>query len=649
MMRVTSRLYSLADIVREAPIWNFNVPIYQRLYVWGDDQVQTLLNDLINAFESQASLFFLGGTLLVEQPGEVERRFDLIDGQQRFTTLWLLCHAWGHALAPFLAVPADKGTQTPRLRFAIRPAVNHLLQALTLGTHDGHLPDEPGAERMGLAIAQMQSVFSKRGQAVDWERLTQFVFEQVKFVITVVPRETDLNKLFEVINNRGVQLQHHEILKARMLEKLDDAERSTYAVLWEASADMENYIERSLSGASGLPAYVVCEELYVKCQLHEADKVRQLLKQQAIQDDRQTRSLADILNAVPDSALSNNDKAMGTGTNGARVRSIISFPLLLQHALRIWLFERGLDDLPRVLDRELLTLFESHFFPSSFASTGEAQKVRSFIDLLWRLRVLFDTHVIKWVDQGEEDVHLISQISISISNGHRYINRSLETDAHRGLALLQSMLYHSQEITTHYWLTPLLLHLHQYVDGNVEQYFRYLQHLDNHLFCSESSDTLVVRTRSFMNDPSQKRKLIHQSVLSENKGVELPHYWFYKLEFVLWFKKARDNEGWRNFRLTAKNSVEHISPQTPSQHDDNRVTVATLNGFGNLALVSRSINSEYGNLPFNEKRQRFMNKNKQRLDSLKMALIYELEKWNDDRARQHQKEMINYLDCYLND
>ncbi|WP_440027628.1 DUF262 domain-containing protein [Chromobacterium amazonense] len=657
-MQVQSELYSLARIVEEAKVWHFNVPIYQRLYVWGDDQVQTLLNDLINAFEGKTPLFFLGGTVLVEQQSDERGRyFDLIDGQQRFTTLWLLCRAWAKALAPFLTVKTSDGMEAPRLRFAIRPEVNHLLQALASGSHDGTLPEEPGAERIGQAIAQMQSVFARRQQAaseqaVDWEGLSRFVFEQVKFVITTVPRETDLNKLFEVINNRGVQLQHHEILKARMLEKLDDAERGAYAVMWEACADMENYVERALSGVSDLPAYMVCEELHVAGKLHDAGALRQLLaRQQGNPCERQSRSLTDILNGISVSNSSAKEEITGVQKSETRVRSIISFPLLLQHALRIWLFEKDSDDLPRVLDRELLALFETHFFRQPSTEMADAHKVRSFIDLLWRLRVLFDTHVIKWVDQGDEEVHQISQVSISSSKGRSYINRSRDTDAHRGFALLQSMLYHSQEITTHYWLTPLLLQLHRHAENGADQHFRYLQHLDNHLLCSAADEPLALRTWSFMKEPWQTRELAHRHELEdEKKGVRFAHYWFYKLEFVLWYqneKKRSTDEMWRNFRLTAKNSVEHISPQTPSQYDDNRVSKEVLNCFGNLALVSRSINSEYGNLPFNEKRQRFLNKNKNRLDSLKMALIYEHETWSDDKARQHQEEMIDCLSEYI--
>jgi hypothetical protein len=649
-MRIASKLYSMAEIVAEIPHWHFNIPIYQRLYVWGEDQVLTLLNDLVNAYEHGEDLFFLGGTLLVEQEDGKGRHFDLIDGQQRFTTLWMLCYAWRGALKPFLTVTTDKSIE-PRLRFAIRPEVDRYLETLAFGERGQSAPDEEATKRMRTALDLMKAVFEKRplpagvtDLAAHLTGLTEFVFGKVKFVITTVPRKTDLNKLFEVINNRGVQLQHHEILKAWMLDALTEAERGPYAVLWEACADMENFVERNLGGNfMGFASDVA--DCYERCELANAQAVRELLRRRMQeQRDHHALSLEEILKSE-DALQTPEPSTEGDDTEPVWVRSIFGFPLFLQHTLRIWLLENERKNLPRLLDRELLALFEAHFFQDT---TKRAENVRSFIDLLWRLRVFFDKHVIKWADQGEEEIHLISNISMSTSSGKRYMSRSRETDSHRAFSLLQSMLYRSQEITTQYWVTPLLLFMHRNPDEKAERYFAYLRHLDNHLLGSAADDSLVVRTLAFMKDPWQRRALIHQTELTKPSGVKFAHYWFYKLEFVLWFQENRATERWKKFRLTAKSSVEHISPQTPSERDDNRVNQA-LDHFGNLALVSRSLNSEYGNLPYNEKRQRFLNNNKSRLDSLKMDLIYENEQWNDINAFAHQEEMIRSMDAYCNE
>lgn len=647
-MKIESSLYSLEAIAKESPNWHFNVPIYQRLYVWGEDQVLTLLNDLVNAYERDEEIFFLGGTLLVEQTSGHGRHFDLIDGQQRFTTLWMLCYSWREALTPFLVATTDDKRIEPRLRFAIRPEVNRFLETMVFGDRGRTVPNDEAAKRMCIALDLMRSVFEKRplpsgvtNLQEHLSRLTEFVFGRVKFVITTVPRETDLNKLFEVINNRGVQLQHHEILKARMLDALNEVERGPYAVLWDACADMDNFVERNLSGNfKGFASEVA--DCYEKGQLTDASAVRAILaKRINEQNHHHALTLAEILQ-VPNDTQAEGDETETEATEPTWVRGMFGFPLFLQHVLRIWLFERVQSDLPRLLDRELLTLFEEHFFTPA---KDRPASVRSFIDLLWRLRVIFDESLIKWVDQGEEEIHLISAISVSTSSGKRYMSRSRESDSHQGFSLLQSMLYHSQEITTQYWVTPLLYFMHQNPGLDAERYFAYLRHLDNHMLGSDGHEILVKRSLSFMEEPWQRRNGIHADVLTKVDGVKFAHYWFYKLEFVLWFQNKRQTERWRKFRLTAKSSVEHISPQTQTERDDNRVGKA-LHCFGNLALVSRSLNSEYGNRPFNEKRQQFINNNKSRLDSLKMDLIYENDRWNDDIAFSHQQEMISCLSDY---
>ncbi|MGV8981953.1 HNH endonuclease family protein, partial [Clostridium sp.] len=163
---------------------------------------------------------------------------------------------------------------------------------------------------------------------------------------------------------------------------------------------------------------------------------------------------------------------------------------------------------------------------------------------------------------------------------------------------------------------------------------------------SVEQESLSARTRKLLDNEGYKSEL-NTAVLKEPLGTGFPHYWFYKLEYILWEKLSSTSETWKNFKMTAKNSVEHISPQTQKDTDTNTVSAEMLNNFGNLSLVSRSINSEYSNLPFNEKRQRFMNNNRVKLDSLKMDLIYKNDCWSDTKAKEHQDEMVKIINEYL--
>jgi len=129
-----------------------------------------------------------------------------------------------------------------------------------------------------------------------------------------------------------------------------------------------------------------------------------------------------------------------------------------------------------------------------------------------------------------------------------------------GFSLLQSMLYHSQQITTHYWLTPLLYTA--LAEKNKNVLYQKLRKFDNILFCTNDQRNLPERTWALMKEIDQNNLSVGREnldILESSEGVNFPHYWFYKLEFVLWYKLKDKYPNWKNFRMTAKNSVEHVS------------------------------------------------------------------------------------------
>ena len=78
----------------------FKVPEYQRTYDWKEENINRLLEDCLigfdNCWQSSSSYTFLGTIILVKEQRSQERTFDgtsleVVDGQQRLTTLGLLC------------------------------------------------------------------------------------------------------------------------------------------------------------------------------------------------------------------------------------------------------------------------------------------------------------------------------------------------------------------------------------------------------------------------------------------------------------------------------------------------------------------------------------------------------------------------------
>ena len=220
---VASGIFSLNDIIATDTI--YNIPRYQRLYVWTNDQVTTLLEDIQHACFTERPLFYLGGVLIV-RTSDTLPHFDLIDGQQRFTTLWLLCLTLGLELSGFLEVE-----EKSRLTFSIREDVTRYFDAIRKnkefkGKLNGQL--EAGSLTKIIYAKNLIRGFVATEFKEQPERLEKFrnyIRYQVKVIISTVPVKTNLNKLFEVINNRGLQLQHHEILKSFILSKITSDKR----------------------------------------------------------------------------------------------------------------------------------------------------------------------------------------------------------------------------------------------------------------------------------------------------------------------------------------------------------------------------------------------------------------------------------------
>lgn len=644
---ITSIDITLEKVVESENL--YNIPIYQRLYVWGNEQIKTLLDDLFKAFDENQPKYYLGGVMVTLNNGQL----DLIDGQQRFTTLWLISKILGYDLLHFKHVTLNK-IQKSRMSFSVRDFANHYFNstdsdvALTKEEMEELEPISSGEKVIEKFISELDEETK--------EKFAAFIYKKVFLVSTQMPEETDENKVFEAMNNRGVQLQQHEILKSKLLSVLHNnkTEMHQYSLLWDACSVMDEYLEKNIKIVANLNwknLFVeVSDEKEVIVQL--PNDIHSRIKNEYF--ETKSKNLLSILNeeiTETDQQQIKNNEIVLTDYESGKVRSIINFPMLLLHTLRIFQFRYKniyeAEESAEVKGKDLIEIFKkhNHYFTNS-------EDVKNFVDLLWNVRKNFDRHIIKWVstEENNEEVHLIKKLYQNKTAFQRKAPTSNE-----GFALLQSMLYHSQQIITHYWLTPLL---NKMLDvENTEELYAYLEKLDNAMFCNEKRD---LRTMSyemmFKADPELNgNETFVETTLKSSLGTSYPSYWFYKMDYILWKNRIELKcEHWNDYRMTAKNSVEHISPQNPKPEDTNivfdysdteEIILNKKNDFGNLVLLSPGMNSEYSNKPYNVKRTEF--KNKIRLDSLKSDVIFQNENWNWDLCENHRNEMkklfINHI------
>ncbi|MFW5983366.1 MAG: GmrSD restriction endonuclease domain-containing protein, partial [bacterium] len=495
------------------------------------------------------------------------------------------------------------------------------------------------------------------------KEFAKYIFNNVLFVATKMPGDIDENKVFEAMNNRGIQLQQHEILKSRLLKSIsDNAHRHKLGLLWDACSMMNDYLERNIKTVANLQ----WENLFsISDNDEEKDDVelpKDILSRLGKNENTEKKKLLDIL----DKDISEDDKKRlaeisekkekDDQYDSGKVRSIITFPMLLLHTLRIYQYrflrERIIENGVEVKGKELINVFKP--FMEQFS---QSEAVENFILLLWEVRKQFDCFVIKWVsdEEGNDETHLIKRL---YQNKNSFQRRAVTTN--EGFALLQSMLYHSQQIITFYWLTPFLNKMLDNPDA--DELFAYLEKLDDYMFCSNrKADLRSLSYKAMMkkdNELAGDQSYV-QKELKAQRGTSYPSYWFYKLEYLLWKNRSifSKQEVWEDYKMTAKNSIEHISPQNPKPEDSNMVFSAydseeekrnKQNDFGNLVLLSPGMNSEYSNKSFQSKKVEHKEKMQlKHLYSLKSDLIFDYDEWNWENCEKHKEEMIAVFDAHL--
>jgi hypothetical protein len=239
----------------------YTVPSYQRGYSWTLDEIQELLADLDDAYRSYPEEEYLLGQIIVcpskitnpNLPRDVNQ-FELIDGQQRCTTLYMFLLrslskvqkdlASGNLVlsraeqgkldewAPLRQVIDIKDQVLPRIKAASNGGsmLERLLEDEILENTEG-----PTQTNMLNAIEEMDSALSKLSpkEAFDFLR---FVLNQVWVVRLGLNTEKHALRVFQKVNNRGLQLDDADLIKSYLFQsvKTDEA----YKILsshWEAA------------------------------------------------------------------------------------------------------------------------------------------------------------------------------------------------------------------------------------------------------------------------------------------------------------------------------------------------------------------------------------------------------------------------------
>ena len=620
----------------------FNIPIYQRLFTWGEEQIGLLLDDLLYKAmtTSPGKNHYIGVLTTTKNPN----RLDLVDGQQRFTVMVLMgivmmnyYKDWKNFLLSY--------DGTMRLDFSARPDDHEYLKSLIEAacgseyTVDNLLKDnndlnyENDTMKRGLIFIRdymneidshqsivlegIESDFNKNTDKNLQESFSQYVFYHLSFFIQELPDDYTarmLNKHFESMNSTGRNLENHEILKVQLLKEVGEEYKQMVSI-WNRASRMNEMM---------FPVY---EENKRK---EFFNKIRSVVKNDY--DDKseeKTDELKESDNSIL-SILESNKRpefSSGNSENNVVYRPFMTFTDFLLNVLYI------LIDDPRVNKQQF-------FNPDNLLKTcanyigKDKIKETDYIKAVYCYRIIFDYYIIR------------------IDGNGSYRLWAAGDESYNKLEQYQAMLYSSTSRYTYYQWIPEIL---KFVKNHIEE--------DN------LNDKLLIKLKK---KDSEIDEHIYEKFSDNTSFKKFSNYFFRRLDYYLWERFVDNNnidslfpestpldddliKAVKDYKFHQYNSVEHFEPRNEEEQpqqckwgDD-----TDINSLGNLALVSDIFNSTQNNntlsLKFARVKDQILKLKERKLERIKLAIMFytakkEATEWTPDLMKKHEDIMIKVLE-----
>lgn len=575
------------------------VPLYQRAFAWEEKEIVQLIED-INDFTENS---YYIGSLIVSKIGD---NYEVIDGQQRLTALFLLLSSL--KVSESLDIRKIENT----LLFACREKSNSTLKNI-----NNLLPNEEVEITLQTGKHIIDTIINGKNFCKK-HFLSQL--KKVKIYRIEVPKNTDLNRYFEIMNTRGEQLEQHDILKANLMREIkNNGKREMFAKIWDACSDMTGYVQMHFDSQMRSKLFGQNWDKLPQVSF-ECTNTNEKTIEYKIEDIIKTSFEIDNIDGVI-----NKDKKI-------RFESIISFPFFLLHTLKVYIIDRKIipsDIFSSLLDdKKLIDIFDKVIKNGKISEKNISENREEFsidfIEYLLKCRFLFDKYIIKreYINENSDGEWSLKELKISKQAMNSVKTTYYSNSCDLNIIMLQSCLrvsYTSPKVM--HWITTLLNWLY-----------------DENNFSKLNSFEIEIENIA--------KKAITENFLKNSNyslGTNTPHIVFNYLDYLLW--KSRRNE-FSDFVFEFRNSVEHWYPQNPSEGTFEKwINPNELHGLGNLCIIQRSANSKFSNMIPEAKAKTF--KNMIEKGSLKLRLMAKItnssEKWKTTTFKKHQDEMLEVL------
>jgi hypothetical protein len=237
----------------------YNVPSYQRHYVWEKDNITDLLDDVLYAAENTPNDEYFLGSYVIQS---TKSGNDLLDGQQRLTTLFVLFAVLRDidsenkeikdVCQQFVYQKANKLKKVPervRLLYQIRDNASNFINDSLI--KENSIIEEydkieeyatsktanPTIKHLCNAVIVIKEYF-KENPSIDIEVFLQYLINNVVLIYVSADSLHDAFRFFSILNDRGIKLNNSDIIKSQNLQVCSEIEVTRYAKSWESMQEV---------------------------------------------------------------------------------------------------------------------------------------------------------------------------------------------------------------------------------------------------------------------------------------------------------------------------------------------------------------------------------------------------------------------------
>lgn len=251
MARIENHKYSIEEAFREC---FYIVPDYQREYVWTDKEVHQLLEDIGEQIDAGTTREYFIGTVLVS-PTDQKNHYEVIDGQQRLTTFFLLLCALKHlfqgepqrqTVSGLISTSYTDSDGETRTSLKLEPRYENAGDVMTKLVE---LDADPLAVRAGIQSSGIASFGSLENLVNAYSTLYRYLKDNYDSAaklkkywgylannVVFIQISTDVSsalKIFETINERGVGLNPMDLLKNLLFTQVKQAQFTQLKDEWK--------------------------------------------------------------------------------------------------------------------------------------------------------------------------------------------------------------------------------------------------------------------------------------------------------------------------------------------------------------------------------------------------------------------------------